>query len=750
MQSIPNFFMTHISFFFSLSFCLCLWSSGAGAELAQTPKIFIPPTPPSAIAADSTAEPTKTSSGEIELEAAIKTLFKGRRTQARNDLYTALELVKRSGDNSLLGRAYYFIGIVESDFGFDAAARTAFSLARRLSQQEGELSLESFAVRGLADLEEEQGNLLQARELYQKAIELAQQGAEPKGLANALFGLANLEQRQNKTEAAIATMRSSLDTSKKANYKQGMVNAWTSLARFQLEAGALDGATKSYNSAYQLHMELRDRLGQARLKLGLGDLKKRQNKLKEARQFYEDAHLLYLAEQFALGQANAQLRLARLHAEHPKLSGRGNAGGRRKDAVRQVLNKAIDLYKTVDSPPGLPTAYCELAELEMGEQDYASAAKNYALAFEHYTARQDSAGQANVLKRLGFIRAVADEAAASAQAFHNKAAAAAKNNPVLAIQLWTKAEQQYKKSLAAMPKQPMTLTNWGLALTNWAEVLTRENLPDTGNLWSLALEKYDGALQLDSHFASAIFQKGVTLQLYADALELADAGHAKVLRHRAMTQYEHVLAQPEKLSDALAATEETTKTAGYSKMATKQQLAEILSSQTRPNTASELRHLRFGAANNWSYVLIQQAKTEVKNDLPAARALLQLSYAKSELALQIEPPGYSALNNWAAALMTEHWALLNTEPHEAAKVLLKARNLLLPAANLAPETLAYNLACTYALEARAEEAVFWLQKAMQAGDSIKQSDIVNDQDFNLIRQNPQFLAWFYSLKNTQK
>ena len=62
-----------------------------------------------------------------------------------------------------------------------------------------------------------------------------------------------------------------------------------------------------------------------------------------------------------------------------------------------------------------------------------------------------------------------------------------------------------------------------------------------------------------------------------------------------------------------------------------------------------------------------------KSDLPAAHHLLCQSYSKFQLAMQIKSSGYDALSNWAAALMVEHKALLNSEPIEAAKVLLEAK-----------------------------------------------------------------------------
>ena len=86
--------------------------------------------------------------------------------------------------------------------------------------------------------------------------------------------------------------------------------------------------------------------------------------------------------------------------------------------------------------------------------------------------------------------------------------------------------------------------------------------------------------------------------------------------------------------------------------------------------------------------------------------------------------------------MLKYKALLNSELMDVAKILLEAKNLLSPAASQTREILAYSLAFTYVHKGRAVEAVFWLEKAKWAGNSVKQGDSVNGQGSYRICQNP--------------
>ncbi len=679
------------------------------------------------------------SDGEAELNKAIDDLNRGRRSQARTDLYAVLALLQKSGNTALSAQAYYHIGIVEGDLNRVAEARQAFEASRSLSQEVNWLQCDSYAARGLADLEQKLGNITQARRLYQEALELSKQAKDLEGLANAQYALGELELLQGNDKAALVLMRYSLESAKKENYQQGIVNAWAGIGSVQLQIGSLSAAFKAYDTARELHERLRDRLGQADTKLGLGNIKRLQNKPNEARKYFEDANLLYLAEQFILGQGNAQLGLGRLDSA---LEGHA-------EAAREAFIKAISLYEAADNALGLANAHFDLAQLDFKEHQYESAGNNYTISLKHYQTKQDKVGQANVIKKLGDLRKAQEQnreigknsvsvnaANIAAETFHKQAKAKVRSNPILAIKLWAKADQEFRKSLKEKPNQPFGLTNWGIVLTNMAHESRKKNLSGSEALWTQALEKYDASLQLEPNFTPTIFEKGVTLHHYADAVAQANNHRATALWQQAITQYDQVLSK----------LEDTAKTDGASALAAPKNWSATFVSQANSQDEGVIRLSRFGAANNWGLVLLRQASLSVKDDISTRRDLLHQSYDKFALAIKIEPPGYEALSNWTSALILERNYLIRTEPEKAAKILRQARDSLLAVANQAPGYLRYNLACTYALDGMADEAVVWLKKAQLAGESIRQSDMLNESDMELIRKKPQFIAWFKSLK----
>jgi tetratricopeptide (TPR) repeat protein len=601
-----------------------------------------------------------------------------------------------------------------------------------LSQEVKWLQCESYATRGLADLEQKLGNMTRARRLYQEALRLSRQANDPKGLANAQYTLGDLELLQSNHKAALDLMRSSLATAKRGKYKQGIVNAWAGIGAVQLEIGDLNAAFKAYDTARELHTWMRDRMGQADTKLGLGKVKRLQNKPDEARKYFEDANLLYLAEQFILGQGNAQLDLGRLDST---LVGRA-------EAARDVFSKAIKLYETAGNALGLANAHFDLAQLNVKEHQYEAAAKNYLIALQHYKTKQNKLGQAKVLKKLEDLRKteerskqigeksdLANAANLLAEGFHTRAQAKLSSDPALAIKLWKKADQQYEISLQAKPDQYMALTDWGIVLTHLALESTRRSLLGAEVFWQRALDKYDLSLELnhdDPIFTATVFEKGFTLMNYGDATETSDADFSNTLRLRAIAQFKQVL---DRFSDSFA---DKSRDQGAI-------------SQTQSRIEVERQYAHFGAANNWGFILVRQAKSRMKNDVDARRDFLRQAYDKFALAAKIEPPGYDAITNWASALITERDYLIRTEPEEAAKILRQARDMLLSQVDQASGGLLYNLACTYALDGMADEAVLWFKKAQRAGESIRQSDMLNESDVDSIRKNPQFVAWFKSL-----
>ena len=152
------------------------------------------------------------------------------------------------------------------------------------------------------------------------------------------------------------------------------------------------------------------------------------------------------------------------------------------------------------------------------------------------------------------------------------------------------------------------------------------------------------------------------------------------------------------------------------------------------------------AANNWGNALAAEAKALADSDLPAARALWLQAGQRYAQALQIKPDKHEAAYNWGNALLRERWAVVATDPDEANIVLERALKLLQSHAQSAPNAVAYNLACGFALKGDVLETLKWLECEAKSGKLLTKSLIQTDKDFDSIRNDSQFVAWFDKLK----
>ena len=60
--------------------------------------------------------------------------------------------------------------------------------------------------------------------------------------------------------------------------------------------------------------------------------------------------------------------------------------------------------------------------------------------------------------------------------------------------------------------------------------------------------------------------------------------------------------------------------------------------------------------------------------------------------------------------------------------------------------MAYNLACCFALKGDVLETLKWLECYTKAGKLLTKSKIQTDKDFDGIRNDSRFVAWFDKLK----
>ena len=162
--------------------------------------------------------------------------------------------------------------------------------------------------------------------------------------------------------------------------------------------------------------------------------------------------------------------------------------------------------------------------------------------------------------------------------------------------------------------------------------------------------------------------------------------------------------------------------------------------------ALQIKPDKHEAANNWGAALAAEAKALAGSDLPAARALWLQAGQRYAQALQIKPDKHEAANNWGIALLHEWWAVVATDPGEADKLLERAMTLLQSHAQSAPNAVAYNLACCYGLKGDVLETLKWLECAAKPGELLIKSKIQTDKDFDGVRKDSRFVAWFDQLK----
>ena len=107
---------------------------------------------------------------------------------------------------------------------------------------------------------------------------------------------------------------------------------------------------------------------------------------------------------------------------------------------------------------------------------------------------------------------------------------------------------------------------------------------------------------------------------------------------------------------------------------------------------------------------------------------------------------HEAAQNWGASLLHERSALVANDTNAASEILERALTLLQSHAQSAPAGVAYNLACCFALKGDVPEALKWLECSAKAGTLPVKSKIQTDIEFDGIRQDSRFIAWFNKLE----
>ena len=275
---------------------------------------------------------------------------------------------------------------------------------------------------------------------------------------------------------------------------------------------------------------------------------------------------------------------------------------------------------------------------------------------------------------------------------------------------WILAGRCYRQAAQIDPTDSEAFSGWGMALSLEAWVLGRTDLTAARAMFRQTGQKFEQALKLDPRNASAAFQWGIALSDEAKALADAvpsDLAGASILWKQARQKY-------------------------------------ALGLQLDPSDVK--------IVDNWGGTFAIEAGALAASNLPAARELWKQAYDRFEVAVRIDPKFVQASNNFAAAMLQELAALLKASPElryqadsEMIDLLQKVKKILLALENNAAGDGAYNLACMYALEGQATDAMQWLERSAVAGKLPEKSHIASDSNLDSLRNTPAFRAWFEKL-----
>ncbi len=141
---------------------------------------------------------------------------------------------------------------------------------------------------------------------------------------------------------------------------------------------------------------------------------------------------------------------------------------------------------------------------------------------------------------------------------------------------------------------------------------------------------------------------------------------------------------------------------------------------------------KYEAFYNLGNALSAQAK--IKHGVEADE-LYKAAYDKYAASIAIKPDKHKAFYNWGAALSdqakTKHGA-------EFSNILNEALNKLLEAEKLKAGCAAYNISCFHAWNSDVKQSVHWLKRSKDCNNCPDCDDILQNSDFDTIRDTPEF------------
>ena len=150
------------------------------------------------------------------------------------------------------------------------------------------------------------------------------------------------------------------------------------------------------------------------------------------------------------------------------------------------------------------------------------------------------------------------------------------------------------------------------------------------------------------------------------------------------------------------------------------------------------------AANNWGNALDDEAQALAqRGNLDGAKDKWEMAGEKYEKALHIKPDYHVAADNWATSLTHLYHA---TAPAQGAVAFFApVQNLLEQHAQMSTsgrESVAYNLACIYALQNDVARCLEQLEINRLSSFAQSRAHMEQDKDLDAVRQQPAFQAWW--------
>ena len=295
------------------------------------------------------------------------------------------------------------------------------------------------------------------------------------------------------------------------------------------------------------------------------------------------------------------------------------------------------------------------------------------------------------------------------------------------------AFNKYDAALKIEPNSYEALNNWGYALSRLAERCDRD---EARALLLQAIERYQAAHQIKPDLHKVLNNWGAAL----DALAQRSEGDAAiVLWHEAIEKYDAAQRIKPNSPDALnnwgnALHNLARRADGDGARALLQQAFEKYDALLKINPN------QLEALNNWGLALDTLAQ---RSEADVARALWQRAFEKYDAALKVKPEGEVALNNWATTLL--HQADFAVTPEELATLLSNAYERATQAYEINPRSGAYNAACAQARRGELVSMVEWLEKEVESGNTVDREHLLNDTDFDAVRETSEFKAWLVKM-----